>query len=719
MRLLVARLIAIVLVIAATLVVLPGAALGLQWTQLPQPANTTATVSSNACGTPSGPCINVGTYKSNGGPGFAFSWFNSFSGASGMKATPNPAGATASELDGVSCIGALCHAVGMYTTGSGTKLSLAIMGTSSSWTIKTTPNPAGATISHLSGVSCTTSSACTAVGDATVSGVQTMMAMAWNGTAWILQTLPTFFGASATELNDVKCLSATACFAVGMYTSTSGTKGALALSWNGTTWTIQATPTPAGATITHLRSISCTATTECTAVGDAQISGVLKTLAMRWNGTAWSLQTTPNPSSYNSLHLKGVACTSATSCLAAGDLTTSVAHNGLLLSWNGTTWSIASPAPPAGNALADIACASAVHCLAVGDTGGLTWPGVGPSIAHWDGSTWTTLFNSGFIATQTPDVSCGGVDDCMVVGSYLDFVTGIRSPIARHWNGTTWSESKPPVSSPGSGAQYILNGVSCASAARCIAVGSGNAQALAESWNGTTWTQLTVATPAGAVTTAFQQVWCSLANSCSAVGNYSDSSGNVLPLYETWDGTSWTIQPVTTLPAGYSNFALFDVQCTAAAHCTAVGKATVTGGSAPFAVRWDGTTATAQSPPQHGAGLNTNLYGISCPTTTLCLAAGTESLGGPDVWERWDGTSWTVQTDPPGYNIRTIYCTTPEVCRVLGGVYKVYEWDGTTWTTQATMATPNTLGNTAPQSLSCVSLNWCMAVGDAYAERWS
>ncbi len=48
---------------------------------------------------------------------------------------------------------------------------------------------------------------------------------------------------------------------------TEGGAGALAESWDGSTWTAQVTPDPANSGMTYLDSISCLAADACTAAG--------------------------------------------------------------------------------------------------------------------------------------------------------------------------------------------------------------------------------------------------------------------------------------------------------------------------------------------------------------------------------------------------------------------------------------------------------------------
>ena len=124
---------------------------------------------------------------------------------------------------------------------------------------------------------------------------------------------------AGSRLQGVSCTSATACTAVGSYYNSAGERVTLAERWNGTGWKIQSTPNPTGGQHNSLQGISCTSATACTAVGNyVNSAGKLVTLAERWNGTAWTVQSTPNPSGAGGSYLKGVSCTSATACTAVG-----------------------------------------------------------------------------------------------------------------------------------------------------------------------------------------------------------------------------------------------------------------------------------------------------------------------------------------------------------------------------------------------------------------
>src|SRR4029079_8490556 len=265
-----------------------------------------------------------------------------------VHSTPNPSGAAHSFLQDVACPSATaCTAVGYYTTSAGVAQALAENWNGRTWTLQSTPTPSGATPSALSGVSCTSASACTATGYYTTSaGVDQTLAETWNGTTWTVQSTPTPSGATSSALSEVSCTSAAACTATGYYTTSAGANQTLAENWNGTTWAIQSTPTPSGATSSGLSGVSCTSASACTSVGWSGVSpGAYETLAETWNGTTWAIQSTPNRTAATSSYLFGVSCTSASACIATGyDLSPS--YKALAARWNSTTWTLQSTPNP-------------------------------------------------------------------------------------------------------------------------------------------------------------------------------------------------------------------------------------------------------------------------------------------------------------------------------------------------------------------------------------
>jgi len=235
-----------------------------------------------------------------------------------VQQTPNPAGGMSSKPDGVSCASlSSCTAVGFSTNRTGAAATLAERWKGTSWSIQRTPNPAGATSSSLLGVSCASPRSCTAVGFwyyISLPSSEVMLAERWNASSWSVQRTPNPAGATYGQFAGVSCPSLRFCTAVGFFTDRAGTLSALAERWNRNSWSIQRTPNPIDGALV---GVSCPSTTACTALA----SNAAATLAERWNGTSWMIQPTPNPADAISSQLDGVSCASPRSCAAVGTFT--------------------------------------------------------------------------------------------------------------------------------------------------------------------------------------------------------------------------------------------------------------------------------------------------------------------------------------------------------------------------------------------------------------
>jgi hypothetical protein len=208
------------------------------------------------------------------------------------------------------------------------------------WSIRT-PNPAGVGRTALESVSCSSTSACTAVG----SSDEGALAERWNGAHWTVQQLPNVAG----DLAGVSCPSAQLCVAVGA-TSSSPFFKAVVARWNGRTWSLQRTPTPPA--LKHRRgdaalvAVSCPAVDSCMAVGDVDVNGgPVSPLSERWNGSRWSLKRVPVPPNLAGGRGGGifnaVSCPAGNACIAVGS--SQSANMTLLERWNGSAWTVKPP----------------------------------------------------------------------------------------------------------------------------------------------------------------------------------------------------------------------------------------------------------------------------------------------------------------------------------------------------------------------------------------
>lgn len=282
---------------------------------------------------------------------------------------PTPTG-TSDSLYGVSCPSAhACMAVGSaFHIGEGRQTILTEAWNGKRWRVEPTPT-VKARDASLYAVSCTSAKSCVAVGYSLTSPTQAIIER-WDGTAWRIQATPQL--AKDTDLLGLSCSNAQACTAVG-WNNAGGNARPLAESWNGKTWQVQAVPLPPGESGGIFDAVSCTSPHACTATGtDFNPGPSGPTLAERWNGKTWRVEHTPSPAnaslSVSTIALDGVSCTSGKACTAIGEYTPAHAAAYFIEAWNGRRWRL-EPAPQpadfAHGALLGISCASA-RCTAVG-----------------------------------------------------------------------------------------------------------------------------------------------------------------------------------------------------------------------------------------------------------------------------------------------------------------------------------------------------------------
>jgi hypothetical protein len=217
----------------------------------------------------------------------------------------------------------------------------------SGWSILSLPIPAVAPTGQLLATSCTSATACTAVGVAADGlGLDRALAERWNGTSWEGQSIPSMATDAGTFFAGVSCPSASICTAVGNVLKSSNQRMTLAERWNGQVWEVQPTPDLNGTLDSFLSATSCASTTVCTAVGYAVTgAGQKVTLAERWDGGGWHVQSSPNAAGQSDNILSGVSCASAFSCTAVGKSTSNFVSSALIEHWDGASWQIQVAAP--------------------------------------------------------------------------------------------------------------------------------------------------------------------------------------------------------------------------------------------------------------------------------------------------------------------------------------------------------------------------------------
>jgi hypothetical protein len=585
--------------------------------------------------------------------------------------TPNPRAPTGQLLFGTCTTASSCTAVGTYVKASGVGATLAERSDGSGWRIQPTPNPPGAKVSSLAGVACTTPSACTAVGDSiTGSGIARTLVERWDGHSWGIQPTPNPAGAPQAFLIAVACTSSSSCTAVGYAVTSTGTLVSLAERWDGTRWQIQPTPNPSGAQFAFFSGIGCSSGPACSAVGAyVTSSGDFVTMAERWNGSEWSSQPTPNPAGALGDFLFAVACPSSSDCTALGYAHGSGTPLTMAQRWNGARWLLQPTPNPTGaaeSAFGGIACPARSTCFAAGSGANAAL------VERWNGTAWRIQPVPTLSGAALSAVSCSSPSACIAVG------LSASGNLAERWNGTRWAIQ--PIPTPAGAHGSGLLGISCTSATNCLAAGAYNTTSsqdgpvlpLTERWNGSRWTILPTPNPAGAVQTFLGGVSCTSPSACTATGEQHSASGVVHTVAERWDGASWTIQ-ATPNPAQVQFASLGGVACTGPSACVAVGGSD----RGSLVERWDGTAWHIQpAPTPSGGGL---LNGVACPAPAACTAVGFTftGSGGMILAERWNGTAWHIQPTPllpaaHDVSLPAVACPERAACTAVGG----YENDG-------------------------------------------
>jgi hypothetical protein len=537
-----------------------------------------------------------------------------------------------------------------------------------------------------------------------------------TGPGWSIVSAPNT--AADYYINSVTCISSSDCWAAGDYL------GTLLEHWNGTAWSIVSSPNISLSQNNYLNSVTCVSSTDCWAVGDYYNGSTYQTLIEQWDGNSWLIVTSPNTSTSQLNYLNGVTCTSTSDCWAVGayDNGSSV-YQTLILHWNGSAWSaFSSPNtdPTRPNYLDSVTCTSTSNCWAVGDyDNGNTYESL---ILRWNGSSWAMVPSNPGVSgnNQLFGVTCTSSSDCWAVGDYDDIP--FYQTLILHWNGSAWSKFSSPETN--SSQNQSLYGVTCTSTSNCWAVGlyynGSTYQTLIEQWNGTAWS-IIPSPNRSSESNSLDGVNCTSASQCWAVG-YDN-------LILQWNGMAWSIVTSPTVNR-VDDATLYGVTCASASDCWEVGNSYYNSVNQTLIEQWNGTAWSFIPSPDAGDSQSNFLYSVTCSSTTNCWAVGYyESPNGrfhyaQTLIEQWDGTSWSIVASPntsTSHNnyLNGISCISSSSCWAAGDYAGSAEqtllehWDGSAW---YIITSPNTSTsqNNYLNAITCVSSSECWAVGDYY-----
>ncbi len=322
---------------------------------------------------------------------------------------------------GVSCADATaCVAVGDTSSGRGV-IPFVERRVGTEWARESVPVPAGSEWSSLIGVSCV-AAACVTVGftdDET--GKAHTLAMHRTATGWAIVPTVDPHGKGGAGLRDVFCVDGSDCVAVGEYLTHGRRARTLIEAWDGVSWSIVPSPNPADSLRSYLASVTCTGRSNCVAVGSYLIGPTNHTLVERWDGSAWAIEPSADPPRAHGGYLLSVACTSPTACIATGGQGGDHNTRTMAEAWDGSAWTIQSTPNPKGaqfgGAMGSVSCAGAGACTAVGSYLDQSYRSAMFAV-RWDGAVWSIEAPpppDGSTKTGLNGVSCV-TGQCVAVG---------------------------------------------------------------------------------------------------------------------------------------------------------------------------------------------------------------------------------------------------------------------------------------------------------------
>lgn len=637
---------------------------------------------------------------------------------------PLPAGALEAEAESVSCTASsLCAAVGTAASLTSGERPLVYSYDGTAWTSTELPIPTGWVGAILVSVSCVQTT-CRAVGFAYNTALGSATIVATNtGTGWTDSLFATSAQLYGGTLSSISCVTTSWCTAAGSAYSDSGTS-VIIDTYDGTSWASHADTVPdSDDSLAIASSISCEQVGACVAEAELEPSGVaVDTLS---SGT-WTLTQPAEAQSTG----QGISCVTTTSyeCVSVGSNETSTESTFTAATDTDGFWFPSVITSPANmySALYGVSCVSATWCVAVGlveSTSGVSNPVVATL-----SSGWTVVIGSAI--PGDPDsaaygVSCASMGTCTAVG--LAFTTdNDREPVAFSSVGGVWSSSVVPVSGS---TEAELDDVSC-KATTCVAVGdevsnSGVETPLVATESGGSWSSKDLSLPTGLRNGSLVSVSCSSTTSCVAVGSATPGSEFTPPvaIIATDTNGSWSVTSLAR-PKEVLAAALVSVSCPTSTTCVAVGEAARGASDQRYQAilsggQWSGTLVASPA----GTRLE-DFTAVSCPSATHCDAAiDYETAGHVRAGiVTWSAKKWSNDAVATTSGLAAVYtglsCPTTTSCVAVGlYIANLNSTDAaavavhsTGWSATS-LPQPSGAFESELESVSCWSPDACTAVG--------
>lgn len=312
-------------------------------------------------------------------------------------------------------------------------------------------------------------------------------------------------------LNAIAAISSTDVWAVGYRNDNNLNESrTLTQHWNGTAWKTIASPNPGSTkdcqgfnTGNYLTAVSAVSSADVWAVGFTfTCSSLLKPLALHWDGSRWRKVKTPALNTNDNAAFNGVLAFSSNNVYAVGY---QPATNGAVLTliehWNGSAWSVVSSpnGNSTGNVLSAISANSPTDIWAVGDMVAPNTP-VKTLVEHFDGVQWSIVPSPNPLQTGSLNqnvlvsVQANSSSDVTAAGFLRNQANQTVTTLVEHWDGAQWNVVASPNKSENPGSFNTLRSITGTSGNNLYAVGffangqtGGQQRTLVERFDGNSW----------------------------------------------------------------------------------------------------------------------------------------------------------------------------------------------------------------------------------------
>jgi hypothetical protein len=383
--------------------------------------------------------------------------------------------------------------------------------------------------------------------------------------------------------------------------------------------------------------------------------------------------------------LPALSCPSAGNCSAGGSYSDAAGNvQGLLLSEVKGVWQKPTRLLPPTGADGDpsltinsLSCGAVGDCAAVGSfedkhSNGQSFVAVEVNGA-WKRAREVTLPSGAGTSVQNSEVHsvvCWSPGNCSAIGSYLDNTppTGYAQGFEVNEVRGVWQRARETVLPADTNANpYVnINQVACSHAGNCVAVGSfiSNDNAteglILEEVRGTWERAIAAVLPGNAnayPSALLSEVTCVSTNNCTALGTYTDVSGDVEGMTVTETNANWARALAMAMPSGSAAnphvffYGYGGLACSSVGNCSAGGQYLVgTSTYEGFFINevsgtWKPATEMVMPAGAEMAGKNGGVVAVSCPSPGAC-SAGAAYLDGSGEYQalvvnevagRWEG----------------------------------------------------------------------------------